>query len=118
MSSPGEEVNPRTNKPYSAHCQAVRDAARYLPVSQQIDHIRNTVKQNAVTIVVGETGSGKTTQVPQALLETLQDGMSIAVTQTRRLAAEMVRNSLRYNCRKVSPANNTLGCEANGGRAR
>ncbi|KAI7107405.1 putative pre-mRNA-splicing factor ATP-dependent RNA helicase [Hortaea werneckii] len=90
MSSPGEEVNPRTNKPYSAHCQAVRDAARYLPVSQQIDHIRNTVKQNAVTIVVGETGSGKTTQVPQALLETLQDGMSIAVTQTRRLAAEMV----------------------------
>lgn len=118
MSSPWKEVNPRTNKPYSAHCQAVRDAARKLPVSQQIDHIRNTVKENAVTIVVGETGSGKTTQVPQALLEILEDGMSIAVTQNRRLAAEMVRHSMRYNYRKVSPANNMLGCEANGRRAR
>ncbi|KAI6800581.1 P-loop containing nucleoside triphosphate hydrolase protein [Hortaea werneckii] len=90
MSSSSAEINPRTNKPYSAHCQDVRRVARQLPVSQQIDHIRNTVKQNAVTILVGETGSGKTTQVPQALLETLQDGMSIAVTQNRRFAADMV----------------------------
>ncbi|KAI7152027.1 putative pre-mRNA-splicing factor ATP-dependent RNA helicase [Hortaea werneckii] len=90
MSSSSVEINPRTNKPYSGHCQKVREAARKLPVSQQIDHIKSTVKQNAVTILVGETGSGKTTQVPQALLENLADGMSIAVTQNRRFAADMV----------------------------
>lgn len=44
--------------------------------------------QNETVIVIGETGSGKTTQIPQYLHEAgLSDRGVIAVTQPRRVAA-------------------------------
>jgi len=40
-----------------------------LPVSQEIEKIKQLVLQNQVVIVCGETGSGKTTQLPKMLYE-------------------------------------------------
>lgn len=56
-----------------------------LPVFQHRDEILSYFDRNQVTILVGETGSGKSTQIPQFLLESKSH--SIAVTQPRRVAA-------------------------------
>lgn len=58
-----------------------------LPIFDFKDRILKTVRENAVTIITAETGAGKSTQVPQFLLE---EGLNIVVTQPRRLAARTV----------------------------
>ncbi|MGL4858896.1 MAG: ATP-dependent RNA helicase HrpA [Enterobacteriaceae bacterium] len=62
-----------------------------LPVSQKRDDLLKIIKQNQVVIVAGETGSGKTTQLPKICLE-LGRGIKgvIGHTQPRRLAARSV----------------------------
>ena len=61
---------------------------RGLPVYAHRDEIIAHVKSHAVTVLQGETGSGKTTQIPQYLYEggLAEHGM-IAITQPRRVAA-------------------------------
>ena len=58
-----------------------------LPITQYREHIVETVQNNPVTIIVAETGAGKSTQVPQYLLAANHD---MVVTQPRRLAARSV----------------------------
>ncbi|WP_188009169.1 ATP-dependent RNA helicase HrpA [Grimontia hollisae] len=62
-----------------------------LPVSQKKDEIAQAIANNQVVIVAGETGSGKTTQLPKICME-LGLGVSgvIGHTQPRRLAARSV----------------------------
>ncbi|MDR3426418.1 ATP-dependent RNA helicase HrpA [Silvimonas sp.] len=62
-----------------------------LPVNQKRDEIRAAIAANQVVIICGETGSGKTTQLPKICLE-LGRGVSglIGHTQPRRLAARSV----------------------------
>ena len=62
-----------------------------LPVSRRKDEIRDAIAKNQVVIVAGETGSGKTTQLPKICLE-LGLGVKglIGHTQPRRLAARTV----------------------------
>ncbi|HJD68579.1 MAG TPA: DEAD/DEAH box helicase, partial [Corynebacterium kroppenstedtii] len=62
-----------------------------LPVSQRVDDIADTIRTHQVTIVAGETGSGKTTQIPKICLALGRGrkGM-IGHTQPRRLAARTV----------------------------
>ena len=56
----------------------------HLPIWFHRQEIIEHVRRNRVTIICGETGCGKTTQVPQYLL----DGFSsIVVTQPRRISA-------------------------------
>ncbi|KAF2797841.1 P-loop containing nucleoside triphosphate hydrolase protein [Melanomma pulvis-pyrius CBS 109.77] len=63
-----------------------------LPIAQLKDALLYTIETYPVTIVVGETGSGKTTQIPQMLYRGgwTADGTQIAVTQPRRIAATSV----------------------------
>ena len=66
-----------------------------LPVSQKKDEIAKAIAENQVVIIAGETGSGKTTQIPKICLE-LGRGVSglIGHTQPRRLAARTVANRI------------------------
>ena len=60
-----------------------------LPINARRDEIRAAIDAHRVVIVCGETGSGKTTQLPKILLE--RDPRSrIAHTQPRRIAARSV----------------------------
>ncbi|GAA3323386.1 ATP-dependent RNA helicase HrpA [Paeniglutamicibacter sulfureus] len=62
-----------------------------LPVSARRDDIMSAIKDNQVVIVAGETGSGKTTQLPKMLLELgMGERGMIGHTQPRRLAARTV----------------------------
>jgi len=62
--------------------------AEGLPVSQRVDEIVKTIIENQIVVVAGETGSGKTTQLPKmCLLAGLGDKGLIACTQPRRIAA-------------------------------
>lgn len=62
-----------------------------LPVSQRAEDIVSAIKTSQVVIVAGETGSGKTTQLPKICLEAgLGRKGLIGHTQPRRLAARTV----------------------------
>ncbi|WP_052390773.1 ATP-dependent RNA helicase HrpA [Streptomyces sp. NRRL B-24484] len=62
-----------------------------LPVSQKKDEILAAIRDHQVVIVAGETGSGKTTQIPKICLE-LGRGVKglVGHTQPRRIAARTV----------------------------
>ena len=62
-----------------------------LPVHERLDDIKTAIQNHQVTIICGETGSGKTTQLPKICLE-LGRGVAglIGHTQPRRLAARSV----------------------------
>src|SRR5579863_6011272 len=66
-----------------------------LPVSQRKDEIAAAIRDNQVVIVAGETGSGKTTQLPKICLE-LGRGITgqIGHTQPRRIAARTVADRI------------------------
>ncbi|MHA7219956.1 ATP-dependent RNA helicase HrpA [Arthrobacter sp. MDT1-48-3] len=62
-----------------------------LPVSERRADIMAAIAANQVTIIAGETGSGKTTQIPKMCLELgLAEHGLIGHTQPRRLAARTV----------------------------
>jgi ATP-dependent helicase HrpA len=98
-----------------AAARAVRRAAMppityppELPVSQRKDKIARAIKENQVVIIAGETGSGKTTQIPKICLE-LGRGVTgqIGHTQPRRLAARTVAERIAEEL--GSPLGETVG---------
>ena len=66
-----------------------------LPVAQRLEDIRKAIADHQVVVLAGETGSGKTTQIPKICLEMGRgvEGL-IAHTQPRRLAARAVAQRL------------------------
>jgi ATP-dependent helicase HrpA len=66
-----------------------------LPVSANREDIRRAIERHSVVIVCGETGSGKTTQLPKICLEAGR-GVSGAIghTQPRRIAARAVASRI------------------------
>ena len=71
-----------------------------LPVSQRKDDIAAAIRDHQVVIVAGETGSGKTTQLPKICLE-LGRGVAgqIGHTQPRRIAARTVAERIAEELR-------------------
>ena len=76
-----------------------------LPINERKDEIISAIKNNQVVIISGETGSGKTTQIPKLCLSAGRgiDG-KIACTQPRRIAAvsvaERISEELGEECGK------------------
>ena len=57
-----------------------------LPIRRYAADIVASIKENNTVVVIGETGSGKTTQISQILLDAgFADKSQIAVTQPRRV---------------------------------
>ncbi len=71
-----------------------------LPVSQRKDDILEAIRDHQVVIIAGETGSGKTTQIPKICLE-LGRGVRgmIGHTQPRRIAARAVAERIAEELR-------------------
>jgi pre-mRNA-splicing factor ATP-dependent RNA helicase DHX15/PRP43 len=86
-------VNFFTNKPFSQRYKDILEKRRKLPVHKQRHEFLELIHKNQILVLVGETGSGKTTQIPQFLLFDEQPqlkGRMIACTQPRRVAATSV----------------------------
>src|ERR1700682_2634751 len=68
-----------------------------LPIAQHREKIAELIAKHPVTIVCGETGSGKTTQIPKICLA-LKRGAAglIGCTQPRRIAARSLSNRLAH----------------------
>ena len=91
---PNARNRPRFTPAQIEHRRGLVPAITYpdeLPVSQRRDDIAEAIRDNQVVIVAGETGSGKTTQIPKICLE-LGRGVQgmIGHTQPRRIAARSV----------------------------
>uniref|UniRef100_A0A183CKF3 RNA helicase n=1 Tax=Globodera pallida TaxID=36090 RepID=A0A183CKF3_GLOPA len=72
--------------------KTIRQQREYLPVFAVRQKLLQIVRENSVVVVVGETGSGKTTQLTQYLVEDTygRAGAIIGCTQPRRVAAMSV----------------------------
>ncbi|KAI8986924.1 P-loop containing nucleoside triphosphate hydrolase protein [Pilobolus umbonatus] len=109
------DLSEDTAKPFFVHVNRkpeIQAARMKLPVCSEEQVIMEAIRNNTVVIICGETGSGKTTQVPQFLYEA---GWShpesdnpglIGVTQPRRVAtvsmAKRVAEELNLSDREVS----------------
>ncbi|KAH8343422.1 hypothetical protein KR059_010563 [Drosophila kikkawai] len=66
----------------------VQEARLRLPILAEEQEVMETINENPIVIVAGETGSGKTTQLPQFLYEAgYAQHKMIGVTEPRRVAA-------------------------------
>src|SRR6202046_2510902 len=115
MSSPAGRAKRSTRAQALAGLRAARRAAMppisyppELPVSQRKDEIIRAIRDHQVVIIAGETGSGKTTQIPKICLE-LGRGVAgqIGHTQPRRLAARTVAERIAEEL--DSPLGETVG---------
>lgn len=89
-------------------------AIRYpadLPITSRRDEIVAAIRRNQVVILAGETGSGKTTQLPKMCLEAAGEGLRgrIGCTQPRRVAAMSV--SRRVAEELAVPWGREVGCK-------
>jgi pre-mRNA-splicing factor ATP-dependent RNA helicase DHX15/PRP43 len=94
---PGSHINPLSGRPFSAKYYEILAQRQRLPVWEQRDDFMAMVKKNQTIVLVGETGSGKTTQIPSLMLEAgISRGRKlIACTQPRRVAAMSVSTACR-----------------------
>lgn len=86
--NPSEQTNGSSTFKQPPSARLISLHRQGLPIYQVRQHIVDAVKRNQTTILLSETGSGKSTQVPQFLYESgINQGKMIAITQPRRVAA-------------------------------
>ncbi|KAF5378123.1 hypothetical protein D9615_007544 [Tricholomella constricta] len=89
----GQDINPFTKQPLSAQYKKILEARKKLPVYAKMDEFFQMFSENQIIVMVGETGSGKTTQIPQFVAYSdlpHTRGKLVACTQPRRVAAMSV----------------------------
>mmetsp|Transcript_37049 Transcript_37049/g.78217 ORF Transcript_37049/g.78217 Transcript_37049/m.78217 type:complete len:721 (-) Transcript_37049:101-2263(-) len=87
------DINPWTGRAYSSRYQSILQTRLKLPVYQFQSQLLEAVAGSQTVVVEGETGSGKTTQIPQFLVECgyAQPGKTcVGCTQPRRVAATSI----------------------------
>lgn len=88
-----QTINPFSGRKFTSEYYDILKTRRNLPVHQQRDEFLQIFQNNQIMVFVGETGSGKTTQIPQFVLFddlTHLQGTQVACTQPRRVAAMSV----------------------------
>lgn len=70
--------------PFYHYISTIMDQEFSLPITKYRDEIVDMVRENAVSVICGETGCGKTTQVPQFLFPHYR---RIMISQPRRISA-------------------------------
>ena len=80
-------TNPWTGNPFTSRYREILQKRKQLPVYEFKEQLEKVVQENQVVIIEGETGSGKTTQIPQFLLPLLAKHGQVCCTQPRRVAA-------------------------------
>ncbi|TFK74760.1 hypothetical protein BDN72DRAFT_630240 [Pluteus cervinus] len=90
--SPADKLLQQQIEAAEKRAKSIEETRKNLPIYTYRDQIIEAVKEHQVLIVVAETGSGKTTQLPQYLHEAgfTANGMKIGCTQPRRVAAMSV----------------------------
>ncbi|KAJ4984080.1 ATP-dependent rna helicase [Stagonosporopsis vannaccii] len=87
----GRPASTRSQQSIPPHLLRKRDELlpkrKALPIWSKAEEIKASLKKNNVLVLTGETGSGKSTQVPQFLLNEKWCSKCIAITQPRRVAA-------------------------------
>ncbi|CDK25654.1 unnamed protein product [Kuraishia capsulata CBS 1993] len=87
------ELNPFTGLPFTQKYVDILKVRRDLPVHAQRDQFLKIFQSTQIMVFVGETGSGKTTQIPQFVLYDDMPHLNksmVACTQPRRVAAMSV----------------------------
>ncbi|UJR29861.1 hypothetical protein I4U23_017409 [Adineta vaga] len=90
-----------------------------LPVYAQKEKILSTIEKNSITIIQGNTGSGKSTQIPQYILDDFVKNskpVNIVVTQPRRIAARSLCEHISYS--RQWPVGQTVGYQTSLNRQR
>ncbi|KAL1202084.1 DExH-box ATP-dependent RNA helicase DExH2 [Cardamine amara subsp. amara] len=80
-------------------CREIFEVRAKLPIASFRDTIVSAVESNQVVLIAGETGCGKTTQVPQYLLDHMwskQEACKIICTQPRRISAISVSERISW----------------------
>ncbi|KAM3413504.1 hypothetical protein BST61_g11575 [Cercospora zeina] len=92
MKSPQEQLLAQQMLAAERKAKTMEEKRKTLPVYQYRQQFLDAVREYQILIIVGETGSGKTTQLPQYLYEDgyCKNGMKVACTQPRRVAAMSV----------------------------
>ncbi|XP_073056816.1 probable pre-mRNA-splicing factor ATP-dependent RNA helicase DEAH2 [Primulina eburnea] len=97
MTASASTNNQWNGRAFSQRYYEILDKRKSLPVWHQKDEFLQALKANQALILVGETGSGKTTQIPQFVLEAVEietpdkrKKFMVACTQPRRVAAMSV----------------------------
>ncbi|KAI9470820.1 MAG: P-loop containing nucleoside triphosphate hydrolase protein [Benjaminiella poitrasii] len=88
----------------------IREQRESLPTFEYKAELIDAIREYEILVVIGETGSGKTTQIPQYILEEMPEIRKIGVTQPRRIAAMTVskRVSEEQNVRLGSKVGYTI----------
>jgi pre-mRNA-splicing factor ATP-dependent RNA helicase DHX16 len=86
-----QQAQVKTGLEFLNPIERMQKERQQLPIFAYREHILKSIRDNQVVVLVGETGSGKTTQIPQYLHEIgyTREGM-IGITQPRRVAAMSV----------------------------
>ncbi|KAG8927600.1 putative ATP-dependent RNA helicase dhr2 [Tulasnella sp. 418] len=88
--------------------QSLLEQRRGLPIWSAKNSLIREIGENEVVVILGETGSGKTTQIPQFILESdIASGGLIAITQPRKVAATSLAN--RVSAEQSTSLGTTVG---------
>ncbi|KAK3183357.1 hypothetical protein Dsin_030643 [Dipteronia sinensis] len=93
-----------------ANLRQIVEQRSNLPIASFKDAITSTTESNQVVLISGETGCGKTTQVPQFLLDYVWgkgEGCKIVCTQPRRISATSVAE--RISCERGENVGDNIG---------
>ena len=109
-------------KVHNVHVQRVEEvqmSRAKLPVTSEEQSIMEAINENPIVVVCGETGSGKTTQIPQFLYEAgyaSGDGI-IGVTEPRRVAAISMSQRIGLELNRPSEVSYQIRYEGNVNRS-